>query len=43
MSNLYGTNGLVKYEVLPWAAELDTYMVYFQPKKLQSQIFFGQI
>ena len=43
MFYLYGTSGPVKYKVLPWATELDIYMVYFRPKKLQSQIFFGQM
>ena len=43
MSNIYGTSGPVKYQVLPWATEPDIYMVYFRPKKLQFQIFFGQI
>ena len=43
MFYLYGTSGPVKYKVLPWATELDIYMVYFRPNKLQSQIFFGQI
>ena len=43
MSYLYSTSGPVKYKVLPWATELDIYMVYFDLKKLQSQIFFGQM
>ena len=33
MSYLYGTSGPVKYKVLPWATELNIYMVYFDPKK----------
>ena len=33
LSSLYGTTRPVKHEVLPWATELDTHMVYFQPKK----------